>query len=114
MVHAAGVPRAAAHKAPQGKPRALEGTMYLDCFARVARAGGVEAAPAAEEGREQQLVGSYQAQQQGFHRTISITGVNAFQLDWRRADGAASVWSHMSASTIIKATVGYEESAAQR
>src|SRR5450830_1091424 len=66
-IEAARMPGMAFAEAAHRQPRAARGAMGLDRLDRVMRAAGIKAAALAQHGREQQLVGPQQQDEQAFH-----------------------------------------------
>ena len=59
-------------QSPDRQPGPSDRAMRVDGLPRVGRAGRIEAALRAEEGRQQQAVGVDQQDQQFFHRIVPV------------------------------------------
>ena len=79
-VNAARIPWVAPEYAPESEPRAAPRAVGFDRLARIARAGGIKTALAAEEGRQQQPVAVDEGDEQGFHAGQYSIGSNATRL----------------------------------
>src|SRR6478672_7717288 len=63
MVHSAGIPWVASCQALRGKPASLDGAVHRDCFKRIGRAAGEEAANLSVQRRDHLAVGHQQEDQ---------------------------------------------------
>src|SRR5450830_1901521 len=79
-IEAARMPGMAFAEAAHRQPRAARGAMGLDRLDRVMRAAGIKAAALAQHGREQQLVGPQQQDEQAFHGADAGAGGGGAEL----------------------------------